>query len=233
MWGNWAFFFFSVICMPRQDFSRWYNTEDVSVKNLSECFICLIKLSFYSSPSLGLLLFAGTCGAEELCHSPFCPLMPPFPPCVSLCVSAPTPHPPPTWSVAAPAQSRPLTPCLGQRLLTASPMTAWIVLPVSLSAFSITGIWIVWVTVPGSCMLSHLNVLHDGSINWRVCGKGRSKWAFVIGDLFLSLNYGGFFTLQVCHGCDESPCVSCGELVCDFSSMKVMKWAKISNGLQK
>lgn len=55
----------------------------------------------------------------------------------------------------------------------------------------------------------------------------------VIGDLFLSLNYGGFFTLQVCHGCDESPCVSCGELVCDFSSMKVMKWAKISNGLQK
>lgn len=46
---------------------------------------------------------------------------------------------------------------------------------------------------------------------------------FVVGDLFLSLNYGGFFTLQVCHGCDESPCVSCGELVCDFSSMKVMK----------
>ncbi|KAE8292536.1 Transmembrane protein 150A [Larimichthys crocea] len=37
-----------------------------------------------------------------------------------------------------------LTPCLGQSQLTASPMTAWIVLPVSLSAFSITGIWIVY-----------------------------------------------------------------------------------------
>ncbi|MFT7817680.1 transmembrane protein 150A-like, partial [Arapaima gigas] len=35
-------------------------------------------------------------------------------------------------------------PCFGQRSLISHPMTAWIVLPVSLSAFSITGIWIVY-----------------------------------------------------------------------------------------
>ncbi|KAF3850990.1 hypothetical protein F7725_012762 [Dissostichus mawsoni] len=77
--------------------------------------------------------------------------IPPFflscpPLCVSLCVSDPTPtRPPPDPSrrVATPARSPPLTPCLEQSPLTASPMTAWIVLPVSLSAFSITGIWIV------------------------------------------------------------------------------------------
>lgn len=37
--------------------------------------------------------------------------------------------------------------CLGQSGLTVRPMTAWIILPVSLAAFSITGIWIVWVSI--------------------------------------------------------------------------------------
>lgn len=78
----------------------------------------------------------------------------------SLCASpivlvTPHPHPPPTWSLLScchsdPKPPPPLTPCLGQRQLTASPMTAWIVLPVSLAAFSITGIWIVWVMAQAS-----------------------------------------------------------------------------------
>lgn len=91
------------------------------VKNLSECFICLIKLSFYSSPSLGLLLFAGTCGAEELCHSPFCPLMPPFPPCVSLCVSAPTPPPTPNLIRCRSSLKSPSHPMLGTKVAHCQP----------------------------------------------------------------------------------------------------------------
>lgn len=49
---------------------------------------------------------------------------------------------PPVSHPASPLCSSPS--CLGQTGPTVRPMTAWIILPVSLAAFSITGIWIVY-----------------------------------------------------------------------------------------
>lgn len=68
-------------------------------------------------------------------------------------------------------------------------------------------------------------MLRDGGDKLKGCGSGQDKYSFVIGDqmtpdykvlTFVTLNYGNSFAGQVCHGCDESPCVSCGELVCNF-----------------
>lgn len=85
-------------------------------------------------------------------------------------------------------------------------MTAWIVLPVSLSAFSITGIWIVWVPATLNIMCSlNPSIISNSSGIRTLCLT------------FLALDYGVFLVPQVCHGCDESPCLSCGELVSDFS----------------
>lgn len=81
-----------------------------------------------------------------------CAIPPLSPHALLVCVShrIGDPAPPPTPYLISPVvlplrptATPPLTPCLGQRQLPASPMTAWIVLPVSLAAFSITGIWIV------------------------------------------------------------------------------------------
>ncbi|XP_029619242.1 transmembrane protein 150A isoform X2 [Salmo trutta] len=160
---------------------------------------------------------------QAVCHPP---VLLSCPPCLSsLPVSVPTLSP-----LSALSSLKPFSPsCFEQRRHTASPMTAWIVLPVSLSAFSITGIWIVYAM---AVMNHHVCPVENWSYNVtcteEMARPGFPKTCCTIQDIPLiskcgsfppesclfSLigNVGGFMVVMVCllryaqviehsHGC--------------------------------
>ncbi|XP_038841067.1 transmembrane protein 150A-like [Salvelinus namaycush] len=103
----------------------------------------------------------------------------------------------PIWSPHCLATFSSLNPsfpsCFGQSRHIASPMTAWIVLPVSLSAFSITGIWIVYAM---AVMNHHVCPVENWSYNVtcteEIARPGSPKTCCTIQDIPLISKCGSF-----------------------------------------
>ncbi len=124
---------------------------------------------------------------------------------------------PPVSPPASPLCSSPS--CLGQTGLTVRPMTAWIVLPVSLAAFSITGIWIVWVLI--CCHPWFKTILKCINYNLlKIIFKSYNqsffstyKFKYIILQAHTKPYCVVLLCPQICYGCNEPPCLSCRKLV--------------------